>query len=171
MTSSHEAAGHHDSAAFHHDQAARYHLQASRHFEVGKDYAHTAHKALVAHVHGLQAAERGFEASRSYTRQNGGDSSWSSELPSQASDGKLEEVTKPARGGKLHHEAAAEHHEQAKVHHHRAREKIGEEDLAGAAQESEIAESHARQAIFHDDEAAKHYVEHYSESGPSAELS
>ena len=38
-----------------HEQATSFHREASRHFETGKDYAHGAHQAWIAHGYGLQA--------------------------------------------------------------------------------------------------------------------
>src|SRR5476651_332982 len=71
MSENHGAAEHHNRAAMHHTLAARYHREASRHYQTGKDYAHAAHQALVAHGHALQAIDRGNDASKYYAGHNG----------------------------------------------------------------------------------------------------
>jgi hypothetical protein len=143
MTAKHDSAEPHASAAIHHAAAARFHREASRHYQVGKDHAHAAHQALLAHGHGLRAIERGYEASAYYATLNVSE----------------------------HHAAAADHHEQAARHHGQAAKHRDEKDFALAAHEAQIAHGHAQHSVFHDNEAAKHHVEHYGKSGPTAEIS
>jgi hypothetical protein len=72
MTTKHNnAAGYLTSAALHHKQVAQFHREASRHYQVGKNYAHAAHQALVAHGHGLQAIDHGNDAGTYFAEQNG----------------------------------------------------------------------------------------------------
>jgi hypothetical protein len=44
-------------------------------------------------------------------------------------------------------------------------------EYALAAREVEIAHGHTQRSVFHGDEAAKHHVEHFGKSGPTAEIS
>ena len=172
MTARHWAAEHHASATNHHEQAARYHRDASRHYQVGQDYAHAAHQALIAHGHALLAIERGNEASRYYAEHDdrplSGPADPAPHLPAKSIETpgtmttNLSDVT--------HHAAAADHHDEAARHHGNAAGHGERKDFALAVEEAEMARGHARQAVFHGDEAAKHHAEHYGKSGPTAEI-
>jgi hypothetical protein len=172
MTDNHRASEHHRTAAMHHTQAARYHGKSSRHYETGKDYAHAAHQALVAHGHALLALKYGDEARAQYAGHH------LSELPRPSDPAPpialrpLEIVGTPREGlsNAEHHSAAATHHGQAASHHEEAARLCGEKDHARAAHEAQMAHRHAHYSLFHDDEAAMHHVEHYGKSGQSAEI-
>jgi hypothetical protein len=143
MTAKRDSDEPHAAAAIHHAEAARFHREASRLYRDGKDQAHAAHQALVAHAHGLRAIERGNQASAYYATLSVAE----------------------------HHAAAADHHEQAARHHAQAAKHREDADYVLAAHEARIASSHAQHSVFHDNEAAKHHVEHFGKSGSSAEHS
>jgi hypothetical protein len=172
MTENHGASEHHRTAAMHHTQAARYHHESARHYEIGKDYAHAAHQALVAHGHALSGLKYGEEARTHYAGHH------LSDLPKPSDPGShiairsadVVGVSPDGIGSAAHHAAAATHHEQAARHHQEAARLCGEKDFALAAHEAQMAYRHARYSIFHDDEAAMHHVEHYGKSGQSAEI-
>ncbi len=157
MTNEQGAAGHHASAATHHGHAMRFHLDSARHYQVGKDYAHAAHQALVAHGHALRAIDHGNAATR--------DESGRGAPPASFLDAR-----KTPRDGALYHAAAAEHHQQAEIHHGKAATHAAANDLSQEAEESLQAHHHAHEAMFYGDEAARHHVEHYGRAGPTAEL-
>jgi hypothetical protein len=73
--------------------------------------------------------------------------------------------------GAEHHTAAADHHEQAARHHGQASKHYDAKEYAQAAHETQIALGHAQHSVFHGDEAAKHHVEHFGNSGPTDEIS
>jgi hypothetical protein len=156
----------------HHTQAAEYHREASRHYETGKDYAHAAHQALVAHGHALLGLKYGDEARLHYAGHH------LSDLPKPSNPGPsvaimsadVIGISPDGIGTAAHHAAAATHHEQAAHHHQEAARLCGEKDYARAAHEAQMAHRHAHYSIFHDDEAAMHHVEHYGKSGQSAEI-
>lgn len=54
---------HHVAAVEHHEQAALCHRRASEYY-AGKDYAHAAHQALIAHGHTQEAVRHGNEATK-----------------------------------------------------------------------------------------------------------
>jgi hypothetical protein len=173
MSGNHGAADHHASAVVHHAQAVGHHREASRHYEVGKDYAHAAHQALVAHGHGLRAMDFGKEAETYYSQH-------AESVPARNPDPIPRFAKKSLQTpGTVeialtctdHHTAAANHHELAARHHREAAEHYEREDYTLAAQEAQIALGHAQQSIFHGNEAAKHHVEHYGKAGPTAEIS
>jgi len=172
MSENHGAAEHHNRAAMHHTQAARYHNEASRHYETGKDYAHAAHQALVAHGHALRALRYGDEARTHYAPHHLSEPTRSSEPAPRAIAGSLEIVgSTPAKlSNAEHHTAAAAHHKKAAHHHQEASRLGGERKYAEAAHEAQMAHRHAHYSVFHDDEAAMHHAEHYGKSGQSAEL-
>jgi hypothetical protein len=62
MNTKHSKKEHLEAAASHHEQAGRFHREASRHFEAGKDFAHAAHQAMMAHGHALHAIYRANDA-------------------------------------------------------------------------------------------------------------
>lgn len=165
MTTNHQAADHHSSAANHHAQAARHHREASRHHKVGKDYAHAAHQAWLAHGHALQAAERGNEARRYYVTHHGKGARNYPEpvlicppISLEAANAMPVELNTAQ-----HHTAAADHHEQAARHHGQASEHFNDKDYASAALEAQIALGHAQHALFNGNEAAKLNVEQLGE--------
>jgi hypothetical protein len=137
MTANSQDGSHHLSAQPHHEQAARFHREASRHFEAGKDFAHAAHQALIAHGHALQALE--FElASNVYyvglaARKDAPDTP-SSHLHHAATES--EGSTNISLSCAEHHTAAADLHEEACRHLSR---------IAGHFQKSKIGEG-AREA-------------------------
>jgi hypothetical protein len=172
MTARHTAAEHHASAAAHHEQGARYHREASRHYQIGKDYAHAAHQALVAHGHAMQAIMYGNEARKFYAEHNGPHSLKFPDPVPRCAEKSLEgqeAMNDPSSAD--HHTAAAGHHEQATKLHRQAAKHCEADDDASAVQEAHVAHGHAQASVFHGDEAAKHHVEHYGKSGPTAELS
>ncbi len=63
---------HHLAAAEHHERAAQHHRQASIHYE-GKDHAHAAHQALIAHGHAQQAVRHANEATKFHVEHFGAD--------------------------------------------------------------------------------------------------
>jgi hypothetical protein len=169
MANQHGAAAHHASAAAHHNEAARYHREASRHYLVGKDYAHAAHQALVAHGHALHAVGRGHEANKYYLQNDRNAPVKPAEPPAGGtSPGKMAAI--PHVNSAKHHAAAADRHHEAMEHHGLARSHCDERDYELAAHEARIAHSHAEAAVFHGEEAAMHHVEHYGKSGAIAEI-
>ena len=172
MTARHLAAEHHQSAAFHHQQAAQFHHEASRHFETGKDYAHAAHQALLAHGHALRAFD-GENAAGKYYKEHAPEAALKPEqselhfAPKSAEDAKAGQTM---LSGAEHHAAAADHHEQAARHNAEAAQHLNENNHDLAAREAQLAHRHAHYSVFHDDEAAMHYTEHYGKSGQSAQL-
>jgi hypothetical protein len=66
----------------------------------------------------------------------------------------------------LHEAAALQHEEAARNHLEAMKHEAGER----AAKAEQAAYRHARQALFHGDEAAMVHIEHYGKAGPSAEL-
>jgi hypothetical protein len=173
MTAKHRAAEHHASAAIHHEQAVRYHREASRHYQTGKDYAHAAHQALVAHGHALLAIDRGTEASKYYAEHDGNTlPKYPAPVPRFPAESlETPETMQTNLSGAEHHVAAADHHEQAAQHHRLASKHCDGKDYAMAVQEAQIAHRHAQHSVFNGNEAAKHHVEHYGKSGPTAEIS
>jgi hypothetical protein len=172
MTAKHGVTDHHTSAANHHQQAARFHREASKHFEIGKDYAHAAHQALIAHGHAVQAIHSGNEARRYYAEHNGNalPNSLQSVLRFPVKSPEVAATVHSGLSGAEHHEAAAVHHEQAAQHHERAVKHHDENDDTLAVHEARIADDHAQRSVFHGDEAARHHTEHYGKSGPTAEI-
>jgi hypothetical protein len=169
MTGKHKAAERHAAAAFHHGQAARSHREASIRYRGEKDYAQAAHQALVAHGHSLHAIEHGGEARKYYAERAANAPSKYPETVPRSPARSLESATDFSSAE--HHAAAADHHEQAARHHVLASKHCEEEDYELAAQEAQIAHGHAQHSVFHGNEAAKHHVEHYGKSGPTAEIS
>jgi hypothetical protein len=160
--------GHHASAAYHHLQAAYYHREASKHYQDGKDYAHAAHMALAAYGHALKAIWHENEAHEVHETYR----AFSPE-PLESYSGRTDEIGGPAEtvfSSAAHHAAAANDHEQAAQHQNLAAEYFNGNDQEKAEYEANIAHGYARRAIFHGDEAAKHHVEHYGKSGPTAEI-
>jgi hypothetical protein len=172
MTETHRAAEHHIKAAAHHMQASRYHRESSRHYEIGKDYAHAAHQALVAHGHALRALRSGNDARLHYATHHLSNVTRAADPVAPAVRAPLEIVgsAPAALSAAEHHAAAATHHEQAARHHTEAARLAGNEKDAAAGHEAQTAHRHVHYSVFHDDEAAMHHVEHYGKSGQSAEI-
>lgn len=152
------APGHHASAVNHHGQAAHFHREAAKHYLIGKDYAHAAHMALTAQGHALKAIWHGNEAQPRHD-------DFGVPTPEPANS-----VRETSLNIAEHHTAAADDHEQASRHYRLAADFYGTNDDTKADYEANIAHGYARHALFHGDEAAKHHVEHYGKSGPSAEI-
>jgi hypothetical protein len=172
MTGKHRAAEHQISATTHHEEAARYHHEASKHYQIGKDYAHAAFQALLAHGHALQAIDRGNEAGRHYAEHGGSALRKHSEAVPR-SPANFVETLGPLQtdlSSAEHHNAAAYHHEQAARYHSEASGHYDRQDYAQAIRDAQVAHGHAQYSVFHGDEAAKHHVEHFGRSGPTAEL-
>jgi hypothetical protein len=147
-----------------------YHREASKHYEIGKDYAHAAHQALLAHGHALRAVDRAKEAGDYYAARDG-----RAEKPAAVSlflEKRLEAAgaSRADLSGAARHIVAAEHHEQAARHHGEASKHNDLANYALAAHDVRVAQGYAQHALFEGDEAAKHHVEHYGKSGPTAEL-
>ncbi len=124
--------------------------------------------ALTAHGHALKALWHGNEAHRQDERLG----TFSSEPFRSTFDvaAETERKMESTLSSAAHHAAAAADHEQAVKHLAQLAEFQSGNDHVEAAQEADIAHGYARHAIFHGDEAAMHYVEHYGKSGPTAEL-
>jgi hypothetical protein len=173
MTDNHNAAEHLRSAALHHQRAGQFHREASRHYQIGKDYAHAAHQALIARGHALQASDHEDDAGAYFSEHNGNVLRKHSEpvlgLPAKSLE--APEATQANLSGAEHHAAAADHHDLAARHHGEASKHYDAKEYALAAREVEIAHGHTQRSVFHGDEAAKHHVEHFGKSGPTAEIS
>ena len=168
MTASQSAAGHHAYAATHHGHAAQFHRDASRHYQIGKDYAHAAHQALSAHGHALRALEHGQAASALYAAHDG--SPLPNYLGRTSEHSRSTAVAAPADlTGWALHLVAADHHEAAARHHEKAAQHSEAEHYVRAAHETHNALDHGKHALFHDDRAAMHHMEHYG-CHPWAEL-
>lgn len=168
MFQQHDAAGHHAAAAAHHGHAMRHHREASRHYRVGKEYAHAAHQSLVAHGHALRALDSGYAASKVYAEHHG-----FALPPHRALNGLADpssSTPKVARDSSEHHDAAASLHDHAGRHHSLAAAQFSTQRYAQAMHDMQLAHGYAQRSLFHGDEAAKHHVEHYGKSAPSAEL-
>jgi hypothetical protein len=143
MHTKHSKKGHLEAAASHHEQAARFHHEASRHFEAGKDYAHAAHQAMMAHGHALHAIDRAYEAGAHGT---------STPPMTPASTGSANNAN-----AAKHHVTAAELHEQAALHMRHA-VKLFDQDRGAVAHDTQLALSLALRALSHSNEAAKLFV-------------
>ena len=171
MTDKQNPAEHHASAANHHQQAAQFHREASRHFEIGKDYAHAAHQAMIGHGHALRALRDGEEARLHYAGHHLSPLTKPSDpVPQNGGTGDVVGAPASELSSAAHHAAAALHHTQAAHHHKAAARLCHQPHYARAAHEAQMAYRHAHYSIFHDNEAAMHYVEHYGKSGQSAEI-
>ncbi|MEZ0600894.1 hypothetical protein ACAX43_01860 [Paraburkholderia sp. IW21] len=141
MNTKHSKKEHLEAAASHHEQAARYHHGASRHFEAGKDYAHAAHQAMMAHGHTLHAIDQAHDA---------GAHSASTPPITPASTGSGANSANAAK----QHATAAELHEQAAVHMRHA-VKLFDQDRSAAAHDAQLALALAQRALSHGNEAAR----------------
>ncbi|CAE6730383.1 hypothetical protein R70006_04367 [Paraburkholderia domus] len=144
MSTKHSKKEHLEAAASHHEQAARYHRAASRHFEGGKDYAHAAHEAMMAHGHTLHAIDQAHDA---------GAHSASTPPGAPASTGS---GANSANAAKLH-ATAAELHDQA-AQHMRHAVKLFDQDRSAVAHDAQLALSLALRALSHGNEAARLFV-------------
>ena len=163
MTANSQDGSHHLSAQPHHEQAARFHREASRHFEAGKDFAHAAHQALIAHGHALQALEFELAANVYYAghaaRKDAPDTP-SSNLHHAATDSKGN--TNIGLSCAEHHAAAAGLHEEACRHLSRVAGYFQKSKIGEAAREAKLALDLAVRAAFHSNEAAKGYAKQCS---------
>ncbi|MGF6599936.1 hypothetical protein P3T23_004670 [Paraburkholderia sp. GAS448] len=144
MNTKHSKKGHLEAAASHHEQAARYHHEASRHFEAGKDYAHAAHQAMMAHGHALHAIDRAHDA---------GAHSAATPPITPASTGSGANNAHVA----AHHATAAELHEQAALHMRQAVRHF-DQDRGAVAHDAQLALALALRALSHGNEAARLFV-------------
>ncbi|WP_241300735.1 hypothetical protein [Burkholderia stabilis] len=142
MNTKHSKKAHLEAAASHHEQAARYHREASRHFEDGKDFAHAAHQAMMAHGHTLHAIDQAHDA--------GAHSANTPAAPSASSGANAADVAKL-------HAAAVELHTQA-AQHMRHAVKLFEQDRSAASHDAQLALSLALRALSDGNEAARLFV-------------
>lgn len=152
MNTKHSKKGHLEAAASHHEQAGRFHREASRHFEAGKDFAHAAHQAMMAHGHALHAIDRAHDA----VKHNA-----SAPLIVPPPPGSAESSTTAAQ----HHAMAAELHEQAALHLRSAARHF-DQDRGAVAHETQLALSLALRALSHSNEAAKQHVTSSRDTDP-----
>lgn len=143
---------HLEAAASHHERAGRFHREASRHFEAGKDFAHAAHQAMMAHGHALHAIYRANDA----VKHNS-----SAPLIVPPPPGSAESRATAAQ----HHTMAAELHEQAALHL-RSAAKHFDQDRGAVAHETQLAFSLALRALSHSNEAARQHVTSSRDRGP-----
>jgi hypothetical protein len=182
MMAEDRAARHHASAATHHRHAMQFHREASRHYQIGKDYAHAAHQALVAHGHTLKAIDHWQQAVNDYAEhgaqlipesesavEHRGDSwrGFMGRLLARHSDNAIAVATELS--GAEQHAAAAGHAEQAALHHGNASKYCSENDFPMAAHEAQIAHDHAMHSFFHGNEAARQHAEQFGWGSPAAE--
>ena len=160
------------SASAHHQRAAHYHQEASRHYRSGKDFAHAAHQALLAHGHALRAMDFGHEAAKPHGKHTIECSRAGMPVATPLVAPLLDAPAILQKGldGADHHMAAAEHHAAAAIHQGKAAVLFREKHYEEAAKEAQLAYRHAHHTVFHDDAGARHYVEHYGKAGPIAEL-
>ncbi|WP_330868382.1 hypothetical protein [Paraburkholderia sp.] len=144
MSTKHNKKGHLEAAASHHEQAARHHREASRHFEAGRDFAHAAHQAMMAHGHTLHAIDQAHEAGAHSAAPP------SITTPSTDSGASAADVAK-------HHAAAVELHTQA-AQHMRHAIKIFDQDRSAVSHDAQLALSLSLRALSHENEAAKLFV-------------
>jgi hypothetical protein len=131
-------------AASHHEQAARFHHGASRHFEAGKDLAHTAHQAMLAHGHTLYAISEAHDAG-----------AHSPSAPPIAPS--VVAASAMSAAAAKHHAAAAELHLEA-AQHMRHAAKLFDQDRSAVAHDAQLALSLAQRALLHGNEAARLFI-------------
>lgn len=144
MNTKHSKKEHLEAAASHHEQAGRFHREASRHFEAGKDFAHAAHQAMMAHGHALHAIYRANDAGKHNSN---------TPLIAAQPPGSAEGSATAAQ----HHAMAAELHEQA-AQHLRSAARHFDQDRGSVVHDIQLAISLAMRALSHSNEAAKQYV-------------
>ncbi len=122
----------------------------------------------MAHGHGLRALDHGSAAGAFFTEQ---EYSRSPAYLRRSAYGSASTALMPTviLSGSEHHTAAAFHHEAAGRHHATASEHSRAEHYIRAYHVTNSALDHGKQGLFHNDQAALHYVEHNG-SHPSAEL-
>jgi hypothetical protein len=133
-------------AASHHEQAARFHHGASRHFEAGKDFAHTAHQAMMAHSHTLHAIDEAHDAGAHNVNVPP-----LTRAPADAT------VTSATAIAVKHHATAAELHLEA-AQHMRHAAKLFDQDRSAVAHDAQLALTLALRALSHGNEAAKVFI-------------
>lgn len=153
MNTKHGKKEHLEAAASHHEQAGRFHREASRHFEAGKDFAHAAHQAMMAHGHALHAIDRANDALKHPA---------STPLVVPPATGTAEGKT----GASQHHAIAGELHEQAAQHLRNALKHF-DQDRGAVAHEAQLALSLALRALSHSNEAARQHVLAVHDSDPA----
>ncbi|UXU90226.1 hypothetical protein [Burkholderia sp. S-53] len=144
MNTKHSKKGHLEAAASHHEQAARYHREASRHFEDGKDFAHAAHQAMMAHGHTLHAIDQAHDAGAHGANTPSATPSSTGSAASAADVAKL-------------HAAAVELHTQA-AQHMRHAVKLFDQDRSAATHDAQLALALALRALSQGNEAARLFV-------------
>lgn len=152
MTTKQSKKEHLEAAASHHEHAGRFHREASRHFEAGKDYAHAAHQAMLAHGHALHAIYRANDA----VKQNS-----TTPLIVPPPPGPAASSATAAQ----HHAMAADLHEQAALHLRSAARQF-DQDRDAVAHEARLAFSLALSALSHSNEAARQHVTSSRDRGP-----
>jgi len=162
MSSQRTSAADHGFAARQNDHAALYHRSASRHFQIGKDYGHAAHQALLAHGHALLADTHARAAAAYYI-----DHHRTGIAPTPPERSAIPPLPISASA---HHEAAADDHDQAARHHRAAAWHLTAHDLDRAGHEAHLARWHQQRAVLHGEEAVMLHVEHHGIATPSAEL-
>ena len=164
------AAANHMAAATHHTHAMRFHLMAGRHYQIGRDYAHAAYQALIAHGHTLRAMDHLQEAIDDYAEHDvlpeqeisvvrRGDP-WKKYMDRLLVASSVVTVATKLSGAE-HHAAAAGHAEWAARHHGHAAIHCEGREFPLAARESQNAHDHALHSVFHGNAAARHYVEYF----------
>ncbi|WP_193727851.1 hypothetical protein [Paraburkholderia franconis] len=144
MNTKHSKKGHLEAAASHHEHAARHHREASRHFEDGRDFAHAAHQAMMAHGHTLHAIDQAHDAG-----------AHSANTPSISPPSSVSGVS--AADVARHHAAAVELHTQA-AQHMRHAVKLFDQDRSAVSHDAQLALSLALRALSHGNEAARLFV-------------
>ncbi len=169
MTERLNTAGQHGLAADHHDRAARYHREAGRHYEIGKDFAHAAHMALLAHGHTSRALDHGRQAGQYYAGRHAAEAT-EPKPPAPVKSDDTATTLETRMSAAEHHAAAAANQDHAARHHREAARRLTEIEDEQAVSAARIAHRHAHFAVFHGDEAAMHHVEHYGKAHPTAEI-
>jgi hypothetical protein len=144
LNTKHSKKGHLEAAASHHEHAARHHREASRHFEDGRDFAHAAHQAMMAHGHTLHAIDQAHDAG-----------AHSANTPSITPPSSVSGVS--AADVARHHAAAVELHTQA-AQHMRHAVKLFDQDRSAVSHDAQLALSLALRALSHGNEAARLFV-------------
>ncbi|MCW0182727.1 MAG: hypothetical protein OJI70_13205 [Zavarzinia sp.] len=150
----------HAAASLYHQQAAAHHHEAGRHFQSGKDFAHAAHQASLAHGHALLGIDMGSHAA-DYYRRNHDDLATAGSGPITRASVEAVEAAGTLEAGlgvSAHHARAAIHHERAARLHLQAMESCDASDIALAISDTGSACTEAQCALFHGDEAAKRHA-------------
>lgn len=168
MTKARTAAGHHAEAATHHGHAANFHQAAYHNYRFGKDYAHAAFLALLAHGHGMTALDRARKAIDAFAAHSGRPlpTYLARAIPSETALAPAEHHAAAAE----HHAAAAEHSRQSARYNDQAASHWEGKRYSQARHDAQLAHDHLQHATFHSNEAAKYHVAHTSSARPTAEL-